>query len=645
MQTTKPLKIVICTDYLGYGAVEGSFSGFQKVITDWISKSTSDPNIQIIVYCLGTEEKVYRAFNSVLFKQYKPHLSNRTILPLVSPHIFPFLLDIFPIHSKIIKDIIHEKPDVIHTFQTFGVTELAGFIAAKIMKMRKQQVTLINTVMCEIDTYAANYMRRVVISFYKIIDSSPFFKIVADSVDGGSYLVKSTNPSRQVRSVLYTISAASAYYLFLNLSLLGQIQDFLVKAVRFIYKLILQKKYPKFESEVKLAMNSIREPFILSRYREKNFSLFKLIAKPFQLVFDFLRRGDELGKQPGLAGILGNTLGVALKQQISLFVNQCDRVTISRHEDIGRYSIKSNIWEVPLGYDTAKFKVYQPNIDELIFKVEKSVAIGNLSAVNAKKLIDFISHPMRINQRCFIYVGRLSDEKNISLLLNACERLLHQDNLQNQVHFLFIGTGFAASEIASTLGSSATIIDFVPNYLLPDIYNFLRQNSGFFISASDTETYGITHGEAAACGLPLIGMERGSRGHFFCPGDKVGKLVIEDEEKIAKSITEIVIESGNNNLMVALNGLYVSDTSYGLGLSRLPVFDLSRILAQESLFVAMYMMALLPDSIYLSMSDCSANLSIHNQFSSDESWELMKYVYVNDWISYNFKLQQKKHIF
>jgi glycosyltransferase involved in cell wall biosynthesis len=645
MQTTKPLKIVICTDYLGDGAVEGSFSGFQKTISDWISKSTLDPNIQVVVYCLGTEEKAYLAFNSVVFKQYKPHISNRTILPLVPPSIFPFLLDIFPIHGNIVKDIIREKPDVIHTFQTFGVTELSGFIAAKVMKMRKQKVILVNTLMCEIDTYAANYMRRVVTSFYKIIDSSPFFKIVADSVDGGAYLVRSTNPSRQVRSILYTVSAASAYYLFLNLSLLGQIQDLLVKAMRFLYRLILQKRYAKFENQVKVAMNYIREPYILSRYREKKFSLFKLIAKPFQLIFDFLRRGDELGKQPGLAGLLGNTLGVALKQQISLFVSQCDRVTISRHEDIARYSIKSNIWEVPLGYDATKFKVYHPNIDDLIFKVEKSVEIANLSSVNAKKLIDFISDPVRINQRCFMYVGRLSDEKNIAILLNACERLLQQNNLQNQVHFLFIGTGFAASEIEARLGKNATVIGFVPNYFLADIYNFIRQNSGFFINASDTETYGITHGEASACGLPLIAMERGSRGHFFCPGDKVGNAVIEDDEKIAKSITEIADEFGNNNLMAALNGIYITDTSYGFGLSRLPVFDISRIVAQESLFIAMYVMALVPDSIYEAMSNYAASFSIQNQFNSDESWEFMKDVYQNDWVSYNLKFQQKKHIF
>jgi glycosyltransferase involved in cell wall biosynthesis len=645
MQTTKPLKIVICTDYLGYGAVEGSFSGFQKVITDWISKSTLDSNIQIIVYCLGIEEKVYQGFNQVIFKQYKPHLSNRSILPLVSPGIFPFLLDIFPLHLNIIKSIIQEKPDIIHTFQTFGVTEISGLIAAKVLKMRQQEVTLVNTVMCEIDTYAANYMRRIVTSFYQIIDSSPFFKIVADSVDGGAYLVRSTNPSRKVRSVLYTVSAASAYYLFLNLSLLGQIQDFLVKVLRFLARLIFQKQYDKLENQVKLAMYDIREPYILSYYRKKKFSFLKLIAKPFQLVFDFLRRGDIQGKQPGLAGILGNTLGVLLKSQISLFVNQCDRVIISRHEDTGRYSIKSNIWEVPLGHDAAKFKVYQPNINELIFKVKKSGEIGNLSSANAKKLIDFLTASSRINQRCFMYVGRLSDEKNISILINACEQLVSQDNLQDKVHFLFIGSGFAASEIESRLKNAATVLSFVPNYLLPDIYNFIRQNYGFFVSASDSEIYGITHGEASACGLPLIAMERGTRGHIFCGGDKVGNMVIEGDEKIAKSITEVVTPYSDNKLIIGVNGLCVYDYSYDLGLSRLPVFDVSQKLAQESLFTAMYMMALIPSSSYLAMSSYASSFSIQYKFNSDECWELMKDVYSNSWVSYNLKFQRKNHVF
>jgi hypothetical protein len=97
--------------------------------------------------------------------------------------------------------------------------------------------------------------------------------------------------------------------------------------------------------------------------------------------------------------------------------------------------------------------------------------------------------------------------------------------------------------------------------------------------------------------------------------------------------------------MAALNGIYITDTSYGFGLSRLPVFDISRIVAQESLFIAMYVMALVPDSIYEAMSNYAASFSIQNQFNSDESWEFMKDVYQNDWVSYNLKFQQKKHIF
>jgi glycosyltransferase involved in cell wall biosynthesis len=643
MQLSKPLKIVICSDYLGTAAVEGSTTGFQSMINEWINQAGIDNNIHVVVYCLGTTRQQYNTFPNVTFKQYTPNLSSRTFLPLIPPSVFPFLIDLLPIHPSIIKDIIHENPDIIHTFQTFAATDISGYIAAKIMKSRKKKVVLVNTIMSEADTYFASCFQRIVTSFYRVMDSRSLLSILIESSYGGVYADKSTRKFSWSKFLLY-INSGTYSYLFLKLfEIIGILQDYLIQVVKFLLQFLLKHRYAELENKIRLHMNNLRKFPAASYYEVNSGYWLNYLAKPIQLFYDFMRRGDEKGPRLGINGILGNILRWCLGLQISGYVNKCDRVTISRPEDIIRYHIKVSVWEVPLGCDLAKFKVYEPSVNDFLDRVNRAVGLGTLASESANKLTEFANNPEITSKKCIIYVGHLNDEKNISILTDACKQLLKREGMKEKIHFLFVGAGSAISTINKQLGNSVTTTGLVPNHLLPDIYNFVRLRHGFFANASDIETYGITHEEATACGLPLVAMEKGTRGRFYCPSDKIGDLKIDADKDVTKAIKSTLPGNWDNKLIFAVNGLCIPDYSYGCSLAKLSTNSLAQELAKESLVTAMYSMAMLPNNISQQMSDYAAELAIISKFGSNGTWDLLKTVYLEDWKYYHQLIQKKWH--
>jgi glycosyltransferase involved in cell wall biosynthesis len=645
MQLSKPLKVVICSDYLGTGAVEDSTTGFQSMINELISQAGMEQNIQVVVYCLGTTRQQYSTFPNIIFKQYQPNLSSRTFLPLIPPSIFPFLIDLLPIHPHIIKDIINENPDIIQTFQTFAATDISGYIAAKIMKSRKKEVTLVNTIMGEADTYFASCFQRIVTSFYKVMDSRSLLSILIESAYGGVYTDKSNRKFSWSKFLFYANSGTYSY-LFLKLfEIIGILQDYLIQSVKFVLQFFLKQRYARLENRICLHMNSLRKFPAASYYEVNSRYWLNYLAKPIQLFYDFMRRGDEKGPRIGINGILANILRWCLGLQISAYVNKCDRITISRPEDIIRYHIKTSAWEVPLGCDLAKFHVYEPSVNDFLEKVNRAVGLGTLASESASKLSEFVNNPEITSKKCIIYVGHLNDEKNISILIDACKQLLKHEGMKEKIHFLFVGAGSAMSRINRQLGNSATTTGLVPNHLLPDIYNFVRLRHGFFANASDIETYGITHEEATACGLPLVAMEKGTRGRFYCPGDKIGDLKIDADKDVTKAIKDSLPGNWDNKLIFAVNGLCIPDYSYGCSLSKLSTNCIAQELAKESLVTAMHSMVMLPNKISQQMSDYAAELAIVSQFGSTGTWDLLKTVYLEDWKSYHQLIQKKWHFY
>jgi glycosyltransferase involved in cell wall biosynthesis len=105
----------------------------------------------------------------------------------------------------------------------------------------------------------------------------------------------------------------------------------------------------------------------------------------------------------------------------------------------------------------------------------------------------------------FIYVGRFSEDKNFDELIKIIKLLLQIQ--PNRFFFLLIGAGPLKEYALSSLNSNTLILDYISDreYLVK-----MLKMSDIFITASKTDTFGLSLIEAQACGLPVLAYNKTS---------------------------------------------------------------------------------------------------------------------------------------
>ncbi|MCK5240829.1 glycosyltransferase [bacterium] len=143
------------------------------------------------------------------------------------------------------------------------------------------------------------------------------------------------------------------------------------------------------------------------------------------------------------------------------------------------------------------------------------------------------------NEFRMLYVGRLEPEKTLDILFKGFEKLNKQyDNLFLDV----VGDGSLLNKYRSTYGDNNNFHFHggIKHEALPKYYS----QADIFVSPSQTETFGSTVLEAAACKLPLIAAKSGGyqqtvldgkSGIFFEPGNEADlekkiKILIHEKE-------------------------------------------------------------------------------------------------------------------
>ncbi len=139
-----------------------------------------------------------------------------------------------------------------------------------------------------------------------------------------------------------------------------------------------------------------------------------------------------------------------------------------------------------------------------------------------------------------LYVGRLTEKKGVSYLIEACEKLLAE-----KVNFSLTIVGHGELETALkervdflNLKSEITFLGGITNNRLPEIY---KQHDVFIgpsvrTASGDREGFGLTFVEAAMAGCFIIGTEVGGVRDIIEDG-KTGLLVPEkNAEKICDAI-------------------------------------------------------------------------------------------------------------
>jgi glycosyltransferase involved in cell wall biosynthesis len=209
------------------------------------------------------------------------------------------------------------------------------------------------------------------------------------------------------------------------------------------------------------------------------------------------------------------------KPFLKIAVNACSLIVVPYAElieQLSRRGVRTHTQVARLGIDIEKFS---------ITKDKRS----------SKKKV-------KINENKFVigYVGRISNEKNIDVLMNAFKKLPNQSNLQ----LLMVGDG--SPHLVKKLKElrNCRVTGFVNN-----VQDYLKAMD-IFVMPSLTETTSLATLEAMSCGLPVIATKvgfiksylvKGYNGLFF-PRNSATMLSIKIE-KLMKN-PELMKTLGHN---------------------------------------------------------------------------------------------------
>lgn len=155
--------------------------------------------------------------------------------------------------------------------------------------------------------------------------------------------------------------------------------------------------------------------------------------------------------------------------------------------------------------------------------------------------LDKFQHPGNktpLKQPRLLHVGRLSFEKNVSVVLRAFVKILSKSP---EARLSVIGDGPALPALkkeAETLDISGNVDfpGFIPNTELPGIY----PQYDAFVTASTMETQGLVVLEAMACGLPVIGVNSYALPELIRPGENGYLLEPFDVDGIAQKTLDLL---------------------------------------------------------------------------------------------------------
>lgn len=134
------------------------------------------------------------------------------------------------------------------------------------------------------------------------------------------------------------------------------------------------------------------------------------------------------------------------------------------------------------------------------------------------------------DSRTFLFVGRLSDNKGISLLLDAWKRVGRRD-----LRLRIIGDGTLAPRVEEAAASDLRI-DWVGHVPASDVPSHIGAARAVVVPSTWEEPFGRVAAEASAHGRPVITTGRGGLGEIV--DDRTGWITGVDAARMASAIEE-----------------------------------------------------------------------------------------------------------
>ena len=210
------------------------------------------------------------------------------------------------------------------------------------------------------------------------------------------------------------------------------------------------------------------------------------LKKPIIGTFHSYFMQPEYLKSAGI-NVQTNSLTNFLWKYAAFFYNQCDAVIAPSEtvkKDLKKYGIKKPIHIISNPINVNQFKIVESK---------------RLTALKTK---------LKLSQKVILYVGRFSYEKSLDILLKSFAKVAKE---ADNTSLLLIGDGPIKSEL-KTLAKDLKIKDKV--VFAGPIAQKILLSSGYFqladtfVTASGSETQGITLIEAMYFGLPLVGIAK-----------------------------------------------------------------------------------------------------------------------------------------
>lgn len=152
---------------------------------------------------------------------------------------------------------------------------------------------------------------------------------------------------------------------------------------------------------------------------------------------------------------------------------------------------------------------------------KSAYAVHSASALKKQKQETRKKYQIPQNAKVVLYVGRVDPEKNVGKVLTAFE-LLHEKH--PETFFVIVGDGLAISDLKKQVEHKKLTknVRFLGRILMPELAK-VYSSGDIFTSASEMETEGIVFIEAAAAGLPLVGVDKGGVSEI-CQNNRSGIL-------------------------------------------------------------------------------------------------------------------------
>lgn len=201
-------------------------------------------------------------------------------------------------------------------------------------------------------------------------------------------------------------------------------------------------------------------------------------------------------------------------------------------------------------------------IDNLIWSRGKDFAVPVAAVSNGVDLSNFRpgkapdelyeKYKLNKNYKTLLSLGRVDPEKNVGLVIDAFIKVKRQ---LSGVQLVIVGDGVDKARLEKKVAKYDDI-HFLGRIVPPELYK-VYQLGDVFVTASEIETQGIVLIEAAACGLPIIAVDKGAvkevcitgeNGYLCRPGD-----VNEISEAMVKILTndKKYKEFSRNSLAIA----------------------------------------------------------------------------------------------